>query len=457
MANQQTKNEVDSLCEWIAAHPKCKRGDILTGIHAGIPRSEWASESTIYRHLDLAIQRGLIHRTGVTSNSSYESTDQLRIAMIRKHLAVDSRKRSRVGYNEDWLDDYSPNQTSYLKPADLSRLHVRCAPGSAPLGKLSDHDLAMYMCDLSYASSRLEGNDYDHASTIQLAEHHIEKIGGSYKDKVMILNHRDAVRYIIESTKEADPAFGVNPHVLRGIHAILSQDLLKDPMMCGGLRVEHVDIHDSSYSPLDNKDHIALNFEKITKKAAQINDPYEQAFFLLVHIPYLQPFHDCNKRTSRLVCNIPLLKGGVTPISWMDITNRPRDYTDATIAVYEHNDTLMLSEIFVDCFMRSTERFSLLQRQKNPDPVAAKYRPEIKSSIRARILDGADALSPNVAIEDIPDFMGYIELELSMLKKNEMLGVRYGLTLEMLTAWTDRETNRERSEESPQEVERMRG
>lgn len=447
MASPQTEVSLRSLCEWIAAHPNCARGEIYLGMNL----KDEVSESTVYRWLDLAIQRKLIHRIGNTSNSTYEASDQLRTEMLRKHLAVDHNKRNRVGYNETWLDEYEPNRTSYLRPTDLSRLHARCPPGSATLDKLNDHDVSMFMCDLSYASSRLEGNEYDYANTIQLAEHHIEKIGGSHRDKVMILNHRDAARYIIDSTKQADSSFGVNQHVLRGIHAILSHDLLKDPMMCGGLRTEHVEIWQSSYIPLDMPDQISKNFDKITIKAAQIKDPYEQAFFLLVHLPYLQPFQDCNKRTSRVICNIPLLQGGVTPISWMDVTNRPRDYTDAIIAVYEHNDTLMLSDIFIDCFMRSTERFSLLQRMKNPEPVAAMYHPEIKSHIRARVLEGVDTISPNVAVTDISDFLAYVDAELLLLEKNSMLGVRYGLTMDMLNAWQE-----SRLETAVPQVERMR-
>jgi hypothetical protein len=37
-------------------------------------------------------------------------------------------------------------------------------------------------------------------------------------------------------------------------------------------------------------------------------DPFEQSFFLLTHIAYLQAFTDVNKRTSRLSANIPKSK-----------------------------------------------------------------------------------------------------------------------------------------------------
>jgi len=39
----------------------------------------------------------------------------------------------------------------------------------------------------------------------------------------------------------------------------------------------------------------------------------------MVFVSYLQAFKDVNKRTSRLVCNIPLLKAGFAPFSFMDL------------------------------------------------------------------------------------------------------------------------------------------
>jgi hypothetical protein len=39
--------------------------------------------------------------------------------------------------------------------------------------------------------------------------------------------------------------------------------------------------------------------------AAAIQDPFEQALFAMVQLPYLQPFDDVNKRVSRLSANIP--------------------------------------------------------------------------------------------------------------------------------------------------------
>jgi hypothetical protein len=48
----------------------------------------------------------------------------------------------------------------------------------------------------------------------------------------------------------------------------------------------------------------------------------EQAFFALVHLAYLQAFEDVNKRVSRLAANIPLIRGNLCPLSFVDVPER---------------------------------------------------------------------------------------------------------------------------------------
>jgi Fic family protein len=89
--------------------------------------------------------------------------------------------------------------------------------------------------------------------------------------------------------------------------------------------------------------------------AQAIKDPFEQAFFLLVHIPYLQPFSDVNKRTSRLAANLPLLQANLQPLSFMDVSSDA--YTLATLAVYEVRKIDGLRDVFLWAYRRSAERY----------------------------------------------------------------------------------------------------
>ncbi len=86
-----------------------------------------------------------------------------------------------------------------------------------------------------------------------------------------------------------------------------------------------------------------------------IEDPYEQAFFAMVHLPYLQPFEDVNKRVSRLAANIPLIKNNLKPLSFNEV---PQDaYINGTLGVYELNRVDMLKEVFIWAYERSCDQY----------------------------------------------------------------------------------------------------
>lgn len=66
-------------------------------------------------------------------------------------------------------------------------------------------------------------------------------------------------------------------------------------------------------------------FERLPTRAAAIRDPFEQSLFLMVQLPYLQPFVDANKRTSRLATNTSLIESDLVPLSFIaatDLTGR---------------------------------------------------------------------------------------------------------------------------------------
>jgi hypothetical protein len=433
MPNHSSTNDaVMRLAEVVASSPGCGRGQIMDKLGCN------ESVSTVHRWITLGIQDGLLVRTGNTSSAAYWPSDELTKKMLLRYLASDVRKRRRVGYNTEFLDGYEPNVTHYLTKEELRRLHARCAPGAAPLQAIGDNELGRFLCDLSYASSNLEGNGYNYADTLQLMQLEIEKQSGTERDKVMIQNHYAAAKYLVRCVKDLEPGMSViSPITLREIHSLLAHELIRDSNQIGALRTRHVEIYESSYIPLDNPDWIANQFARMTEKVAQINDPYEAAFFLLVHLPYMQPFADCNKRVARVACNLPLLAAGITPISWLDVTHRKREYMDATVAIYEQNETILLKEMFIDCFMHSSDRFRLMQEQKHPDPVVAKYRSQVKASVRAHVLGGTGLVPADIAIEHIEEFQNYVQSQLNALAENEMVGVIYELSSHIVQAWQE--------------------
>jgi hypothetical protein len=129
--------------------------------------------------------------------------------------------------------------------------------------------------------------------------------------------------------------------------------------------------------------------------AGEIIDPFEQAFFLMVHLPYLQPFEDVNKRTSRLAANIPLLRHNLCPLSFLDV---PVDaYVEATLAVYELQRVDLLRELFVQAYARSCQQYVAVQQQLvPPDLFRLRWRAEIGQAVKALVQRGLRLTDTNL-------------------------------------------------------------
>lgn len=429
MANYTTQHSMLLVADFIAAHPGVKRNQIMSEM------SMKASESTVYRWLELAVKNGLIQRVGATSSACYMPTDKLRAEHIRRHLAQPVERRGRVGYNKDWLAEYKPNKTFLLSKSDLSRLSARCPIGAAPVSKMSSGDVAMFVSELSYASSHLEGNKYELADTVRLTDHLMEKEGMSPRDSKMILNHRDATKLVFQTIAE-EGRMEISPFSLRCLHTQLIHGLIKQDDL-GKLRTSHTEISGSCYIPPDVPAVVSQQYESLIKKAVKIKNPFEQSFFLLVHLPYLQPFEDGNKRVSRVACNIPLLNAGVTPISWMGASILEREYKDGVIATYELNDHLLMRQVFMENFMRSVERFELMRRQRDPNPISTKYHDQAKTYVREFIETGSDMIPARVEAEDVPEFVAYVNGEIEAIKSNPLVGVRYGFNPNKIRLWME--------------------
>jgi Fic family protein len=95
--------------------------------------------------------------------------------------------------------------------------------------------------------------------------------------------------------------------------------------------------------------------QQIVDTGAAIQNPFEQAFFAMVHLPYLQPFEDVNKRLSRLAANIPFIRENLSPLSFIDVPERA--YVEGLLGVYELHRVELLRDVFVWAYDRSAKRY----------------------------------------------------------------------------------------------------
>ena len=357
---------------------------------------------------------------------------------IRAYVRQPIQGRKPVGYDRELLEAYRPNETRYLPPEIREYLHNigRSPDGERPAGTYARDILGRLLIDLSWASSRLEGNTYTRLDTQNLIELGQAAAGKDRRDAQMILNHKAAIELLVEQAED----IGFNTFTFFNLHALLSENLLADPSESGRLRSRIVEVSGTVFHPLGIPQQIDDYFHMILDKAAAIDDPFEQAFFIMVHIPYLQPFVDVNKRVSRLGANIPLIRHNLCPLSFIDVPERA--YVEGTLGVYELKRVDLLRDVFVWAYERSCQRYMAIRETvAEPDPVRLRYR-EALITVVSEIVRGqqppgeaavravAAALVPQEHLDQIT------ELALADLRNLHEGNVsRYRLRLSEYRAW----------------------
>lgn len=286
--------------------------------------------------------------------------------------------RKPVGYQRDFLDAYEPNRTWYLPEALRRQLKRIGNTGQTdlPAGTHGHAILNRLLIDLSWASSHLEGNTYSRLDTRELIEHGKVAQGKTASETQMILNHKTAIELLIDNVVTA--AF--DRYTILNLHSSLAENLLPNPADEGRIRQHLVDIGKSVYRP-PSIPQISELLGLLLHKANSISDPFEQSFFVMVHLPYLQPFADVNKRTSRLAANLPLIRANLCPLTFLGVPERA--YSRAILGVYELTRVELLRDLYVWAYERSAQEYGAIKQElAEPDPTRLAYRDVIKQAVR---------------------------------------------------------------------------
>lgn len=408
------------------------------------------SWSTTKRHLDLLLTTGKIRRDRSGRTTSYHLATQPAPApqadhslqsdlpwspaslALRTSLLRPLASREIVTYHRALVDTYRPNLSHWLPAPLAARLELEGRMrGQQPAGTYARKVLEPLLIDLSWSSSRLEGNRYSLLDTERLFN---SGITDGDLDAVMLLNHKAAIEFMIDAV----PEYGLTSPVIRNLHALLMQDLLPDTSALGSIRQTLVNISDTTYIPTQVPSLLEEMFELVLDKGRQVKNPVETAFFLWVNLAYLQPFQDGNKRTSRLAANIPLMLYNCAPLSFLDVA--PHDYALAMMGVYEQGDMSMAVDLFEWVYRRSISKYAvMLEAMGVADPVRLQFREALNEAIGAVVRDGLakeQALAGLLLTEEQRAvFQPLLESELRALALHNC--ARYRLTMKQMTRWID--------------------
>ncbi|KTS77606.1 hypothetical protein NS274_11015 [Pseudomonas oryzihabitans] len=404
------------------------------------------SLATVKRHLDALVRSGDVLRAGQRRGTRYSLNLEAHVdpaaeappsvlsaaQALKSQLLQPLASRQPVTYQADFVVDYVPNQ-SFLLPETLA--HALAAEGGMkgqqPAGTYARRVLEPLLIDLSWSSSRLEGNPFSLLATEALFR---KGTADGDLDAVMLLNHKAAIEFLIDAV----PEYGLTSGVIHNLHALLMQDLLTDSAGLGVIRHKIVSISGTTYYPCHVPTQLREMFELILGKARQINNPVEAAFFLWVNLAYLQPFEDGNKRTSRLAANIPLMLYNCAPLSFLDI--EAQDYAYAMMGVYEHRNVALAVELFESVYRRSITKYGVqLAAVGIPDPVRLRLRSAL-GDVVGMVVRERRSLEQAVAAVQLAQADAVIFRQM-LVEELRTLGVhncaRYRLTISQTQHWID--------------------
>lgn len=416
---------------------------------------------TVNRYLASLAQGGLIQKLGngpatryripgpviheVSAVASAVATAKATVAIglpwsaqaleLRELLQAPIATRQPVTYQRQFVDNYVPNQSSLLSAELATSLwEAGRVQGQQPASTYARKVMEQLLIDLSWHSSRLEGNRKTLLDTKALFAG--GRTPGDDLEASMLLNHKDAIEFMVDAV----PEYGITVPVVRNIQSLLMQGLLENPDSLGAIRQTVVNITDSVYVPTQVPNLLEEMLGIVVDKARQIKNPVEAAFFLWVNIAYLQPFEDGNKRTSRLCANLPLMLSNCAPLSFLDVEQQ--DYAIAVTGVYERLDMTLATELFAWTYRRSIEKYRvILESLGGPDPFRARLREQLGDAVRNVVLENmtaqkaSDELSLDTA--DKEAFMDMLRKELQSLETYNC--ARYRLSLRKTEEWIEKD------------------
>jgi Fic family protein len=310
---------------------------------------------TVKRALSELVDLGLVAMTGSGPSTAYAIAPLGRIFTdidATSYCAAEPDRRFGLRRYEPDLfgsipkDVFSGDETAALESATDE--YRERSTGLSPT--LAKKELERLIIELSWKSSRIEGNTYTLLDTEKLILENREAAGHDPNEARMILNHKDAFTFVRENVQEFKTITRAN---LEELHAILIGGL----GVGAGLRLKPVGVVGSVYQPLDNGHQIREGLEALSAAVSRAESSYTKALLTLLGISYLQPFEDGNKRTARLAANAVLLAYGRAPLSYRSVDEN--EYREAMLVFYELNSVVPFKRIFVSQYDFAAKNYAV--------------------------------------------------------------------------------------------------
>lgn len=318
---------------------------------------EKVSLATLKRDLNFLADQKLVVKIGEKRNLKYSLSDY---GLLHRNFDLneyskkeESERKAITHYNFKVLDILKKEEIFTVdelkKLHDATQAFIKKAKDKSET--IHKKELERFIIELSWKSSKIEGNTYTLLDTEKLIKDGVESPDHTKEEAVMILNHKKTFTYILECKSLGKNI--VSFRELENIHRFLVEGLGVNY----GLRKSAVGITGTSYLPLAVQSQIEEETKKLVDVLQSTKDVFSQALISILGISYIQPFEDGNKRTSRLFSNAILISNNLAPLSYRGVDEK--EYREAILVSYEQNSIETFKKIFIDQYVFACQNYNL--------------------------------------------------------------------------------------------------
>ena len=339
---KKSKNRETEIIEFIKNYPRCTSQEILEGLNLDM------SVATLRRKLQELVAEDLINTIGELKSRKYEISNGYNII---RPIDVDQYFEKEIDeriiqdkFNSELISETLQNIFIFTNTEldQLNNLQEKFTSNSSKLSKSEyKNEMERLAIDLSWKSSQIEGNTYSLLETERLLKDKETAAGKTKDEATMLLNHKDALDFIIKNPNYINP---LTISSIEDIHSILVKEL----DISRNIRSRRVGISGTNYKPLDNEFQIKEAVESMCTLINSKKNVFEKALLSLVLISYIQPFSDGNKRTARIISNAILINNHFCPISFRTINSI--EYKKAMLVFYEQTNISPFKKVFIGQF-----------------------------------------------------------------------------------------------------------
>lgn len=332
----------NEILQYLHYNPGVSRSEIETGMNLK------ESPATVKRILAGLVESGQAVVIGQGRATRYSVSAQAHVTMplnIDTYFEKETDERIvQTDFNFELINDILP-KVELFTPQEKEQLDALQAQFTKNIKDITPtvyrKEMERLGIDLSWKSSQIEGNTYSLLETEKLLKEKQTAQGKTKEEAVMLLNHKDALDYILE---EPEHLKELTIRRIEELHTLLVKELDVDK----GIRRRRVGVIGTNYRPLDNEFQIREALEDSCRLINGKESVFEKALLALVLISYIQAFSDGNKRTARMTSNAILIANRYCPISFRTVDSV--DYKKAMLIFYEQNNISAFKKIFIDQF-----------------------------------------------------------------------------------------------------------